>query len=69
MLSLLVFNIVLDVLLRAIRQEEEIKDIHIGNTVVILFIYYLSCIQNILRILLKKSDRMNKVQQISRIQD
>jgi hypothetical protein len=38
-LSLLLFNTVLEFLAKAIRQEEEIKGIHIGKEIVKLFLF------------------------------
>jgi hypothetical protein len=52
LLSLLLFNIVFKFLVRAIRQEQEIKEIQIGKEEVQLFLFaddmilYLSDLQN-----------------------
>jgi hypothetical protein len=66
-LSPLLFNIVLDSLARAIRQEEEIKGIHIGKKVVILSLFaddnmlYLKVMKNFTKKLLDTIKSFSRV--------
>jgi hypothetical protein len=66
-LSPLLFNIVLDSLARAIRQEEEIKGIHIGKKVVKLSLFaddnmlYLKVMKNFTKKLLDTIKSFSRV--------
>jgi hypothetical protein len=67
-LSLVLFNIVLEFLARAIRQEEEIKGIQIGKEEVILFLFA-DFIHKRLKIPQKTPRQHKHLQQSSRIQN